>query len=203
MKRRVFRSIGGMLFLFLTACAGPGERLPVTLSYLDGTPLASVPSASRKVVVFPLEDKRKDPQVIGQRTHIFGQVDTFESATPTREKITQLLVDSLRKQGWDAHLAAPGSQPQEITNERVVTGTLRTLWAEATSHLGYTQIEAHFALYLEALNPTTGGRVTMRVDDQSTPKVVFFRARSFQETLNDLISSGLKGVRLTPSSAAS
>jgi hypothetical protein len=197
MKRSAFLFWGGML-TFIAACAGPGKRYPVSLSYRDGTP--SKLEAPRKVEVFSLEDKRDDPELIGRRTRLFGQVDTFRTEILVKEKITNLLIAALRRQGWDAHSAPPGIRPQQITGERVLTGTVKTLWAEATSYLGYTQIDARFTLLAQVLDPTTGEKITVAVDDQSDPKVFFFRPELLQKTLNELVSSSLNRVRLTDGS---
>jgi len=187
----------GVLFL-LSACAGPGIRFPISFSYTGEIPSTSRTAPSQqKVVVFPLKDNRGDPNLIGRHIHLFGQVDTYESEASVGENIAQLLVSSLRQRGWDARLVSPGVQPHDITADLVVTGTIQSLWAEAISRLGYTQIDAHFALHVEILDPKTGMKITSRIEDQNSPKVVFFHPELLQKTINDLISSGLNRIDLT------
>jgi len=195
MKR--IRPWGIAILLLLTACAGPGERYPVSLSYQNEFPLPHPSGPLQRVTVFPLEDRRTDPQWLGRRIHLFGQVDTFESRIPVGPGVTDLLILALRQRGWDAHLPAPGIRPSEVTGERVLTGTIKSLRADATSHLGYTQIEAQFTWYAEILNPSVGGKISFAADDQSTPKVFIFRASVLEKTLNQLVSESLRRVQIS------
>jgi hypothetical protein len=184
----------GVLFL-LAGCAGPGARFPISFSYQADASSAFKAGPSRpKLVVFPLEDKREDPKLIGRHIHLFGQVDTFESTIPVGENLAHLLVASLRQRGWDARLASPGVRPQDITVERVVTGTIQVLWAEAVSRLGYTKIDARFSLNVEILDPRTGEKINSNVENQNRPKVVFFRPELIQKILNELVSSSLNRI---------
>jgi len=171
MNRQLIQYLGGViLLLFLTACATIGERYPVSLTYQGGVSSPSQSATSQKVMVFPLEDTRKDPNLIGQRTHLFGQMDTFETTAPAGEKIAELLVEALRQRGWDAHLAGPGMRPEQITGDRVVTGKIQTLWAEAVSHFGYTQIITRIGFDLKIMDPVTGGKMTFKIEDENTPQ---------------------------------
>lgn len=202
MKRCVSIFCGAGVFFLLSACAGPGARFPIFFSYKGEVPstFRTAPS-QQKVVVFPLKDNRKDPKLIGRRIHLFGQVDAYESTTSVGENLAQLLVSSLRQRGWDARLASPGVRPQDITTDLVVTGTIQSLWAEAVSRLGYTKIDARFALNVEILDPRTGVKITSRIENQNNPKVVFFHSELLQDILNELVSSGLNRIDVTSSQA--
>ena len=202
MKRSVyFFCVAGVLFL-LSACAGPGARIPISFFYKAKVPSSfSAAHSMQKVVVFPLKDNREDPKIVGRRIHLFGQIDTYESTTSVGESIAQLLVSSLRQRGWDARLASPGVQPQDIHADLVVTGTIPSLWAEAVSRIGYTQIDARFALNTEILDPNTGEKIISRIENQNSPKVVFFHPERLQDILNELVSSGLNRIDVTSSQA--
>jgi hypothetical protein len=78
-----------------------------------------------------------------------------------------------------------------------MTGTIQSLSAEAVSRIGYTKIDARFALNVDILDPRTGVKVTSKVANQNDPKVVFFHSESFEEILNDLVSSGLDRIDLS------
>jgi hypothetical protein len=183
----------------LIACATPGERFPVDLSYQGESPLILKPGS--KVVVFPLDDRRSESELIGRHTHVFGRVDTFESSALIGKKVADLLVASLRQRGWDAVMAQPGRHPNDVElsgeerlSERVVSGTIQTLWAEATSHFGYTEIDAHAVLNIEIRDTRTGTTTTLKVDNQNVPKVVIFRPELLQDALSEVVSSGVNRV---------
>jgi hypothetical protein len=194
MKRCVYVFCAFWIIFLFSACAGPGERFPVSFSYKSETDVRGNRPSQQKVVVFPLEDKREDPKLIGRHIHLFGKVDTYEPKTSVGENIAKLLVASFRQRGWDARLAPSGLRPQDIKTDLTVTGTIQSLWAEAISRIGYTKIDAHFALDAEILNPKTGMKITSRIANQTDPKVVFFHPESLQETLNELVSSGLNRI---------
>jgi hypothetical protein len=149
------------------------------------------------VVVFPLEDKREDPKTIGRRIHLSGKVDTYVPKTAAGESIAKLLVASLRNRGWDAHPAPSGIRPGDIKTNLVITGTIQTLQAEAVSRIGYTSINARFALNVETADPRTGAKMTSKIANQNDPKVVFFHSETLEEVLNDLVSSGLNRIDLS------
>jgi hypothetical protein len=123
MRRIVFSTIlGGTLIVFLTSCASTSQKFPVNLSYQSGDSSSTKSSLTGKIIVFPLEHLRKDTKLIGRRTHLFGQVDTFETGVPSGEQISHLLVDILKQKGWDAEFASPGVRPGNINNNRVLQG---------------------------------------------------------------------------------
>lgn len=185
------------LFL-LPACAGPGEQLPISFSYKSEAPSVSRTAQSQqKIVVFPLEDKRENPKLTGRRIHLFGRVDTYEPKKSAGENVTQLLVASLRHRGWDARPAPAGVRPQDIKTDLVVTGTIQSLSAEAVSRIGYTKIDASFAVNVEFLDPKTDMKVTSKVANQNDPNVFIFHSETLQEVLNDLVSSGLDRIDLS------
>jgi hypothetical protein len=196
MKRCVYIFCGVWVLFLLSACAGPGERFPISFSYKEEAPSRTSPS-QQKVVVFPFEDKREDPKTVGRRVHLSGRVDTYEPKKSASENISQLLVASLRHQGWDARRAPSGIRPQDMKNDLVATGEIQALSAEAVSRIGYTKIDARFALNVEILNPKTGVKMTSRVANQNDPTVFIFRSETLQEILNELISSGLGRIDLT------
>ncbi len=182
-----------MLLSLLTACAGPGEHLPISLANQEIT--SSPFEATRgKVIVFPLRDARPEPKRLGHRVHLFGTIDTLEPAFSVGERVAQLLVSSLRQRGYDAQMASAGTSPEEVTEGKVVTGTIQTLRVDATSHLGYTQIEADSIVNIEIRDPKTGVKTDFKIVDENSPKVVFFRPEVLEETLRDLISDGMKRV---------
>ena len=197
MKRRAYIFSGVSVLFLLSACAGPGTRFPISLSYNGEISSTSKTAPSQqKVVVFPLEDKRDDTKLIGRHIHLSGQVDTYESKTSVSENISQLLIASLRQRGWYARLAPPGIRPQDIKTDLVVTGTIQSLGADAISRVGYTKIDARFGLNVEVLDPKTGTKMTSKIENRNDPKVVFFHSESLQEILNELVSSGLNRVDL-------
>jgi hypothetical protein len=181
----------------LSACATPGERFPVELAYQGESPL--IVKSGPRVVVFPLEDRRSESDLIGRHHHLFGRVDTFESSAAVGKKVAELLVASLRQRGWDAVLAPPGRNPDDVESsaegpERVVTGQIQTLWAEAISHFGYTEIDARAVLNIEVLDTRTGNSTALKVENQNGPKVVIFRPELLQDALSEAISSGVNRV---------
>ena len=187
--------------LSLAGCATPGENFPVALSYQGEPPSLARQEAANHVVVFPFEDGRADPRSVGRHLHVFGQVDSFESELPVGRRVAELLVTSLKERGWDARLAKPGLSPRDLPGEggqdladRVVTGTVQSLWAEAVSHFGYTEINAQLSIRVEIQNLKTGEKTTLSIDNQNDPKVLFFQPKQLQQTLNDLISSGLNRI---------
>jgi hypothetical protein len=199
MKRCVYFFCGLWVVFLFSACAGPGERIPVTFSYTDESPASKTGPPQQKVVVFPFEDKRDDPKMIGRHIHLWGQVDTYMPKTSVGDNISRLLVVSLKHRGWDARLAPAGVPLKDIKTDLVVTGTVRSLRAEAISRIGYTKIDARFGLDADILNPKTSGKTTLSIVEQNDPKVVFFHSDSIQEILNDLISSGLNRIDLSGS----
>jgi hypothetical protein len=202
MKQWIYIFCGVSVLFLLSACAGPGPRIPISFSYTgEVSSTSKIAPSQQKVVVFPLEDKRDDTKLIGRHIHLFKQVDTYEPTMPLGENIAQLLIFSLRQRGWDARLASPGIRPQDITTDLVVTGTIQTLWADAVSRVGYTKIDARFGVTMEILDPKTGTKITSKVANQNNPKVVVFNPESLQEILNELVSSGLNRIDLTSSQA--
>ena len=199
MKQPIFALLAiGMLF-FAAACAGPGERIPISLTYQEETAPAAKQTSPGKVVVFPFQDKReqnkpKDARMIGRRTHLFGQIDTFESPTPVGQKVAEILVAALRERGWDARIAAAEETPQQVAADRVITGTIEFLWAEATSHFGYTEIDTRLTLHLEIQDQKSGVKTTFKINDENDPKVVFFSPEKLQKTVDELISEGVRRI---------
>lgn len=194
MGRFLFLTWGGILLLsLLTACAGPGERVPVSLSSKEKPP-PSTQLKPGKWIVFPLADAHPEPKQVGRRIHLFGQIDTYEPTSSLGERIAQLLVISLRRRGYDALMASPTAHPGEVTGERVLTGTIRTFWIDATSHFGYTQMQANARMNIEIRDIKTGAKTAVRIEGENAPKVVFFSRDVLEETLSELISDGMKQV---------
>jgi hypothetical protein len=144
-----------------------------------------------KIIVFPLEELRKDSKLIGRRTHFFGKVDTFKIEVPLGERISTLLVEVLKQKGWDAKMASPGIGAEDITSDWVVTGKIRRLWAEATSHLGYTQIGKSVDLDIVIIDHQTSVKTKFNLKEEDAPKVVFFQNSLFQNYLNEIVSTCL------------
>lgn len=177
-----------VLTFLISGCAGPGRQIPIDLSYREGAS-ASTRTAPEKVVVYPFEDRREDSSAIGRRKHLFGRIDTFESTVPVGEKIAQIWVVALRKRGWDARLARPEDAPGEA--DRIIKGKVEILWAEATSRVGYTEIDARAVVQAEIEETKPGSTMTLKIRDQNIPKVVFFTPERLEAILNELISEGI------------
>ena len=196
MKQWMVLSFLGILSL--TACAASGKDFPISLSFTEGVSASPAGASPQKVVIFPLEDRRLISEApaerIGRRTHLFGRIDTFESKIPVGESVAQLVATTFRLRGWEVHPAPPGSRPDQITDARVVTGSIQTLWAEAVSHIGYTEIDTHFSLHLEIRDPKTGATTRFKIDDENDPKVVFFNPQKLERTVNDLVSEGISRI---------
>lgn len=191
----------GTVVFFLVGCATSGERFPVRLSYQGEVPSLLQKGVLLKVVVFPMKDDRHETESVGRRIHFFGLVDTFESSDAVGERISQLLVASLRQRGWDARMAEPGLIPDEIIEEeatslpdRVVSGRVQDLWANATSRFGYTEIRARLSLSVEIWNPKSGDRTILKVEDENAPKVVLFHPNFLEETLNEMITGSVNRI---------
>jgi len=190
---RFLKSGGAVLFFLLTACAGPGERVPVSLSYPGAAPL-SASEKPGKILVFPFVDARPEPELIGRRVHLFGRIDTFEAAFPLGERMAQLLVRSLRQRGYDAEMAPPAARPEAVTGERVMTGAVQALRVDATSHFGYTQLRGRAVMNIEIRDSKAGLKTALKIENENAPKVVFFQSDVLKETLDELVSDGLKRV---------
>lgn len=88
---------------------------------------------------------------------------SIESTAPMGESIAHVVEAAFRQREWDARAAAPGSRPDQISDAKVVTGTIQSLWREATSHVGYTEIDSHFTFQMEIRDPKT---VLKHIQDQ-------------------------------------
>ncbi|MBI3802140.1 MAG: hypothetical protein HY282_00055 [Nitrospirae bacterium] len=188
LRKKMKRPLWIVLMFLLLGCAGPGKQIPINLSYPEGTAPAAQ-SPSQKVVVYPFEDLRKDPSAIGRRKHLFGEVDTFQSNTPVGERVAQIWVAALQRRGWNARLARSGEDPGEV--DRVIRGKVEVLWAEATSRVGYTEINAQAVLLAETLETKPGTTLTLKIREQNIPKVFFFSSERLEEILSELISEGI------------
>lgn len=188
--------MGGWFALFLTACSTTPQRFPVDLAYQPAVSSSVKSPMAGEVIIFPLEDLRKDTNLIGRWTHLFGQVVMFETLLPSGERVSQVLVEALKRKGWDAKMGAPGLRPEDIHAGRVVTGKIRTLWAEAVSHFGYTQIDATVDLDIEVLDRQTGVKITVKLKNENAPKVMFFQPNLIQDNLNEIVSGSLSHTEL-------
>jgi hypothetical protein len=184
-RQMISTSLGEVPIVIFAVRTTTDQTFPGFLSYSTIAPL------DVKIIVFPLEELRKDSKLIGRRTHFFGKVDTFKIEVPLGERISTLLVEVLKQKGWDAKMASPGIGAEDITSDWVVTGKIRRLWAEATSHLGYTQIGKSVDLDIVIIDHQTSVKTKFNLKEEDAPKVVFFQNSLFQNYLNEIVSNCL------------
>jgi|GEM_PF-1950333 len=199
---RQFRGLCFLLFLgMLAGCATAEERFPIQISYQGEAPSLPRQEVENRVVVFPFEDGRAETHLVGRHLHVFGQIDTFESKEPVGKRVAELLVISLRQRGWDARLADSGlsatgasDEGGKVLTDRVVTGKVQKLWAEAVSHVACTEIDANLAIRVEIQNLKSAEKTFLDIENQNDPRVLIFNPKFIQETLDELVSGGVNRV---------
>lgn len=194
-------TIGVALIIFVIAgiitagCAPPSTYIVDVAYYPDLKKVPpEVPPPPIKVVVVPFKDTRIDQEAIGERIHISGKVDRFQShPSPVGDAVTSALVSALKIQGYQTEVLAreidPGSIQDPFTV--VLSGTIKELWANARSRPGYTDIKSRVHFIVDIYRVDERKTYTVNAKSASESRVVLFSPSEMEETVNDAISEAI------------
>jgi hypothetical protein len=178
------------IILFVTGCAGKGERidLKVPIAYGVNEKVATMSSAT--VAIFPFEDNRTNRSHLGTRYHLWGGESHFSLPSGTLgESTAQAFADYLKERGWNAAVAkGNGSTGVDVT----ITGQLIDVAVDAKSSMGQTDLNAKNRLTIFVKNHADGSQVRETLTSSGTSQVFWFDAEDAQDLLNELYNKNFE-----------
>ena len=185
--------IGGMgllAIIFVTGCAGTGERIDLKVPTASGADKTVAAISSATVAIQPFEDQRFDRSHLGTRLHLWGGESHFSFPSGTLGEATaQAFADHLKGKGWNATVAlGNGAFGADIT----VTGTLVDLGVDAKSGIGQTILNAKSRMVVQVTNHADGSQVREILTSAGTNQVFWFNPEDAQELLNELFNKNFE-----------
>jgi hypothetical protein len=177
----------GLAALSVGGCAGKGEHLAVNLQAIMSTAPPTKPTGALTVAVATFEDASPQKGRLGSRSHLWGGTSYFDlKGGASSDAMTQVVVDYLKKRGWQVEKAASNAQAQVI-----ISGKVLELSVNATSSFGSTNITAATKTTMEAVNVADGSKVRMTLTGAGAQSVFWFDPDDAQELLNETLSASL------------
>ena len=191
MRRYYIVGIGLLGVIFVTGCAGKGERIDLKVPTANGANEKIVAMSSAVVAILPFEDNRTRWSHLGTRHHLWGGESHFSlSSGSLGEATAQAFADYLKGKGWSA-IVVTGDNGIAAT-DMTITGQLLDVGVDAKSGIGQTTLDAKSQLAVQVKNRADGSQVRETLTSTGINQVFWFDPEDAQELLNELYNKNFE-----------